>query len=404
MPGTTDTVKAKLTPGEFVVRKEAVDMIGVPMLNRLNNMPEEGGHSAIDNIIDMATMANMKMMYGGGMVKPNYAGGGMVQQYGHGGSVDKMMGYAEGGQLKSVPQDNPGLGKLPEMVRNRMGYMQMGGMVDNSLMGMAGYKRGGYVSEKEKRFPMGMKFKRYENGGEATLDEFEKNYAEAIMSMKRAQAASDMASEKRKGLELLYGNLDFDDSMLLPDAPATPEKDILRAILNQALDKNVVRPLSSDELMQLMPPKKKQYLVPRSDRKFDWRNMQNGGEVDPLGIDKRQQMGAKAYPGGVGPVNDDPLGIDQRQANPDMYQGSMISPEFRPNPTIMLKQQEQLLQSQIEDSIQTKAMKTLQLLKLKGLLNQGERIENPSPMFDSRDNMMRIRDSLRLDDIRRNTI
>jgi len=380
MPGTTDTVKAKLTPGEFVIRKEAVDMIGVPMLNKLNNMPKEGGHSAIDNIIDMATIANMKMMYGGGMVKPNYAGGGMVQQYGHGGSVDKMMGYAEGGQLKSVPQDNPGLGKLPEMVRNRMGYMQMGGMVDNSLMGMTGYKRGGYVSEKERRSPMGMKFKRYENGGEATLDEFEKNYAGAIVD--------------------LY----FKDSMLLPDAPTTPEKDILKAILNQALDKNVVRPLSSDELMQLMPPKEKQYLVPRSDRKFDWRNMQNGGEVDPLGIDKRQQMGAKAYPGGVGPVNDDPLGIGQRQANPDMYQGSMISPEFRPNPTMMLKQQEQMLQSQIEDSIQTKAMKTLQLLKLQGLLNQGERIENPSPMFDSRDNMMRIRDSLRLDDIRRNTI
>ena len=54
MPGTTDTVKAKLTPGEFVIRKEAVDMIGVPMLNKLNNMPEEGGHSAIDRIIDMA--------------------------------------------------------------------------------------------------------------------------------------------------------------------------------------------------------------------------------------------------------------------------------------------------------------------------------------------------------------
>ena len=62
MPGTTDTVKAKLTPGEFVIRKEAVDMIGVPMLNKLNNMPKEGGHSAIDNIIDMATIANMKMM------------------------------------------------------------------------------------------------------------------------------------------------------------------------------------------------------------------------------------------------------------------------------------------------------------------------------------------------------
>jgi hypothetical protein len=122
MPGTTDTVKAKLTPGEFVIRKEAVDMIGVPMLNKLNNMPEEGGHSAIDRIISMATLSNMKMMYGGGMVKPNYAGGGMVMdQYGHGGKVKK--------NLKPMPQGNPGLGKLPESVRNKMGYMQEGGEV-----------------------------------------------------------------------------------------------------------------------------------------------------------------------------------------------------------------------------------------------------------------------------------
>tara|TARA_R100000231_G_scaffold13865_3_gene15248 strand:- start:8 stop:979 length:972 start_codon:yes stop_codon:yes gene_type:complete len=186
MPGTTDTVKTILTPGEFVIRKEAVDMVGVPMLNMINNMPEKGGHSNIDKLIEMATTANMKGMYGGGMVnagpKPMgtggmvdaYAGGGMVMnQYGHGGMVKKkMMGYGhggmvknkmmnyghggmvkdkmmmmeKGGQLKPVPKDNPGLGKLPEMVRNRMGYMQMGGMVDDSLMGMMG---GGMAMKKK---------------------------------------------------------------------------------------------------------------------------------------------------------------------------------------------------------------------------------------------------------------
>ena len=36
---------------------------------------------------------------------------------------------ADGGELKAVPEDNPGLGKLPEKVRNRMGYMNMGGPV-----------------------------------------------------------------------------------------------------------------------------------------------------------------------------------------------------------------------------------------------------------------------------------
>ena len=102
MAGTTDTVKAKLTPGEFVIRKEAVDMIGVPMLNKLNDMPEEGGHSAIDNLIQRATLANMKMMYGGGMVQPNYAGGGMVEE--------KMYGYQNGGMaLRMAPDVTPNM-------------------------------------------------------------------------------------------------------------------------------------------------------------------------------------------------------------------------------------------------------------------------------------------------------
>ncbi len=185
MPGTTDTVKTILTPGEFVIRKEAVDMIGVPMLNMINNMPEKGGHSNIDKLIEMATTENMKGMYGGGMVKAGpkpmghggmvdaYRGGGMVMdQYGHGGMVknkmmsyghggmvkDKMMMMEKGGQLKPVPEDNPGLSKLPEMVRNRMGYMQEGGMVDNSLMGMMG---GGMAKKK--------KMMGYQEGGDVVL-------------------------------------------------------------------------------------------------------------------------------------------------------------------------------------------------------------------------------------------
>ena len=135
MPGTTDTVKAMLTPGEFVIRKEAVDMIGVPILEKLNDMPEAGGHSEIDRLIAKATLKNMTGMYGGGMVNAKqYMGGGKVDMYGHGGKVKNqmMMGYEHGGKahgnLKPVPDDNPGLAKLPEKVRNKMGYMQKGGM------------------------------------------------------------------------------------------------------------------------------------------------------------------------------------------------------------------------------------------------------------------------------------
>ena len=35
----------------------------------------------------------------------------------------------DGGQLKEIPQGNMGLSKLPESVRNKMGYMQDGGML-----------------------------------------------------------------------------------------------------------------------------------------------------------------------------------------------------------------------------------------------------------------------------------
>jgi len=37
---------------------------------------------------------------------------------------------AEGGELKEVPEDNPGLSKLPTEVRNKMGYMKQGGGVN----------------------------------------------------------------------------------------------------------------------------------------------------------------------------------------------------------------------------------------------------------------------------------
>ena len=153
MAGTTDTIPAKLTPGEFVIKREAVDMIGVPFLNKLNNMPDEGGgHTEIDKLISMASMEDMKNMYGGGMVE--MMGGGMVKNkmmgYGHGGMVKSpIMGMQKGGMaknLKPIPNDNPGLGKLPEMVRNRMGYMQDGGMVYDSLMGMM---KGGMAKKKK---------------------------------------------------------------------------------------------------------------------------------------------------------------------------------------------------------------------------------------------------------------
>ena len=40
-------------------------------------------------------------------------------------------GMSEGGQLKDVPAGNKGLGKLPAAVRNKMGFKNRGGMINN---------------------------------------------------------------------------------------------------------------------------------------------------------------------------------------------------------------------------------------------------------------------------------
>tara|TARA_R110000772_G_scaffold174997_2_gene286854 strand:+ start:1381 stop:2274 length:894 start_codon:yes stop_codon:yes gene_type:complete len=80
------------------------------------------------NILDTAKAMLMASVDQGPMMAAE--GGPMYMNMG--GSVDyKMNGgpmYMNmGGGLKAVPNDNPGLSKLPQDVRNNMGYMNMGG-------------------------------------------------------------------------------------------------------------------------------------------------------------------------------------------------------------------------------------------------------------------------------------
>ena len=80
MAGTTDTVPAMLTPGEFVIKQESAAMLGEPLLRKLNaisdNAPQGyqvgggvsqniGAHGNIDALIGQAQLANMNPMYGG---------------------------------------------------------------------------------------------------------------------------------------------------------------------------------------------------------------------------------------------------------------------------------------------------------------------------------------------------
>ena len=78
MAGTTDTVPAMLTPGEFVIKQESAAMLGEPFLKQLNAISDNAAHNNIDALIGQAQLANMKPMYGGGEVVPGYQDGGGV--------------------------------------------------------------------------------------------------------------------------------------------------------------------------------------------------------------------------------------------------------------------------------------------------------------------------------------
>ena len=68
-----DTVRAMLEPGEFVIRKDAAEEIGIDNLNMLNNIDRssqmymshgglvpqlQNAHSAIDELLALNTLAN----------------------------------------------------------------------------------------------------------------------------------------------------------------------------------------------------------------------------------------------------------------------------------------------------------------------------------------------------------
>lgn len=407
MAGTTDTVKAKLTPGEFVIRKEAVDMIGVPMLNKLNNMPEEGGHSAIDNIINMATLSNMKMMYGGGMVKPNYAGGGMVQQYGHGGKVDKMMGYKHGGKvnqgLKPVPKNNPGLGKLPEMVRNRMGYMQEGGEVqDNTATNIMNLLA---LNDMVERAPQYSMFDADSRGGvlseEDILGISEGNFIPAAGILSKGYAGifgsgNVTLSKIKKLLMSDRFNRGGEGSMLRQLSKQSPTmSDFVRNVSrtgNEELADRYARKL----LKEAKDVYKKSY--------------QEGGMVEDslmemMGggmVNKKNKMMGYQDGGTVGPpVPPEMMGramnqrlsdsIDMRMANPEMYQGSSLGS--------VVRQQAKDLQQSIMQDTAMKAKKSLDLIKLMNILREGGEGVSLDSVLNSPMPVNNMADSTRMRDL-----
>jgi len=97
--------------------------------------------------------------------KKGFAAGGATMKKKKGfanGGMMKKKGFAKGGQLKAVDvSKNPGLAKLPEKVRNNMGFMKNGGSVKKKK-GMAA---GGMMKKKGMAAGGMMKKKGFAGGG-----------------------------------------------------------------------------------------------------------------------------------------------------------------------------------------------------------------------------------------------
>lgn len=71
-PRGTDTVPAMLTPGEYVIRKSAVDAIGVDTLNQINHMASGGYVGARRRMIQQQFAARQNMMMGQAGARQGY--------------------------------------------------------------------------------------------------------------------------------------------------------------------------------------------------------------------------------------------------------------------------------------------------------------------------------------------
>lgn len=122
MPGTKETENTAL---EQILARQA-KYKSADIMEQMDAAPTGAEMDAID-AKDPADFFAKKIAEAKGKAK--MADGGMAR--GKGGKMYQH-NYATGGSvtdhLKKVPTDNKGLSKLPQDVRNKMGYMSYGGM------------------------------------------------------------------------------------------------------------------------------------------------------------------------------------------------------------------------------------------------------------------------------------
>ena len=288
-----------LTNGETYIPPDGVKAIGVDTLRYMNNKPREGGHSAIDQLMVMNTLKNLKPMYGGGEITPtNYQEGDVVED-----KLDftKLINRRDR-ELQEAPFD----------------YTRTAGGYNRFLM------QGGEEPLSNKDILIYQALQNPELGRDARLD--------------------------------LYGQVRERGSQFAKDASLTS------ALLNELGMEGISESDSLKLVNALSPVGKTLY-----DEYWLGKNKQQGGLVGYQEGDVVQGAPAQPQPQ---PQPQHNLQINERQANPQMYQGSTLG---------TVQEQVMMLQDSIEADTVNKARKTLELLKLKGLLENAEPIEYQNP-------------------------
>ena len=88
--GTSDSIPAMLSNGEYVLRASAVKAVGVPMLDEINRMAM-GGLATRYDVGKKMIMPSNTMGYNKGGTIQHYNVGGLVMNFENGGQVDGRM-------------------------------------------------------------------------------------------------------------------------------------------------------------------------------------------------------------------------------------------------------------------------------------------------------------------------
>ena len=264
MAGTTDTVPAKLTPGEFVIKRESAKMLGLPFLRKLNAVSDNAAHDNIDALIAQSELSNMKPMLNGGNVVPGYENGGGVEKQGLLSGLLSMLSGANKRQRSyeaMVPQD----------MRNaeRVYYYPASGNDTDNLL------------------------------------EFENSDAKEREAINRLVKERDRVDAFNKFLYGIVPQALGEQGTVAESVPLPPPRNPTTADVEA-----YYKPIAG-------------FYNP--DMEFTYEDQLDRAK---RAYEKKQQGGLTGYQNGDVVKDDDPLQIDMRMANPSIYNRSVISKKF----------------------------------------------------------------------------